>query len=66
MRLKQVQQKYRRKTKKVSVTASLKQTNHDCQWCGCYWFGWTKMATVVSMSYAFIAIFLISLCYNKI
>ena len=31
MRWKQVQQRYQRKTKKVSVTALLKQINHDRQ-----------------------------------
>ena len=31
MRLKQAQQKNRRKTKNVSITALLKQINHDCQ-----------------------------------
>ena len=31
MQLKQAQQRYRHKTKKNSVTALLKQINHDCQ-----------------------------------
>ena len=31
MRFKQSQQRYKRKPKKVSVTALLKQINHDCQ-----------------------------------
>ena len=31
MRLKQAQQRYQRKTKNVSITALLKQINHDCQ-----------------------------------
>ena len=69
IQLKQAQQRYKRKTKKVSVTALFKQIIHDCQVSindVVVIDLVNQMATVVCISYAFISIFLISSSCNKV
>ena len=69
-RLKQAQQRYRCKTKKVSATALLKQIKtmivrlQLMMWLLLIWLN--QITTVVCISYASISIFLISSSYNKI